>query len=86
MYQRIPRETVTSPKGSAGNNLRSTTFVYSPPQKNDENTSPTQFYACQTIHYRPVKTEKVQKTMVRIVHACIDLGGRYLQHTWCILT
>jgi hypothetical protein len=37
--------------------------------ENEENTSPTQFYAYQTIRYRPVKSEIMQQTMVGIVHA-----------------
>jgi hypothetical protein len=78
MYQRIPRETVASPKGSAENNLRTTALVCSSPIENEENPSPTQLYACQTIQHRPVIFEKVQQTMVRIVHVCIDLGGKVL--------
>jgi hypothetical protein len=78
MYQKTSRETVDSPKGSVENNLRTTTLVYSLPKEDEENTSPTQFYAYQTIHIRTVNFAKVQQTIVRIVHACIDLGGKYL--------
>jgi len=86
MYQQVPRETVASPKESEENNLRTTSLVYSPPKENEENTSPTQFYSYQTIHLRLVNFEKVQQTMVRIVHASFGLRGRYLQHTECIVT
>jgi hypothetical protein len=58
MYQRIRKETVADPQGSAENNLRTIALVYSTTIENEENASPTQFYACQTIHYRPVNFEK----------------------------
>ena len=55
MYRRIPRETVASPEGSAEINLPATALVYSTPKEHEENISRSQFYACQTIHHRPMK-------------------------------
>jgi len=70
-------ETVADLKGSTENNLRTTATVYSPLIQNEENTSQTHFYAYQTFHYRPMEFECVQQTMVRTVHAFIDLSRRY---------
>jgi len=44
------------------------------PKQTEENTSSTQFYACQTLHHSAVTIERVQQTMVRGVHACIHSG------------
>jgi len=55
-------------------------LVYSTLNENDDTPRQHGFYACQTISSNTSTFERVQQSMIRHVHVCIDSGGGHFEH------